>query len=42
MWKLFGAYASKHGYTTQNGFNCTEYSAKDAIRDVYTGPQVKN
>ena len=41
MWKLFGSYAGKHGYTTQNGYNCTEYTEKDAIRDVFIGPQVR-
>ena len=40
MWKLFGSYAGKHGYSTQNGYNCSEYSAKDAIQNIAIGPQV--
>ena len=40
MWKLFGKYASKHGYQAANGHNCSEYSDKDAIQDVRVGPWV--
>ena len=40
MWALFGTYAEKHGYRIKNGYNCTEYSKKDAIQNILIGPQV--
>lgn len=40
MWALFGPYATRHGYSVVNNYDCSGYSKKDAIQNVLVGTLV--
>jgi hypothetical protein len=40
MWALFGHYATRHGYSVINDYDCSGYSKKDAIQNVLVGTEV--
>ena len=40
MWALFGPYATRHGYSIINNYDCSGYSRKDAIQNVLVGTEV--